>query len=260
MKAFKALYRKDIEAGRFTLLLFLALGIGWDAFLLTRTGRWQPELVFGLSGIPFALLPFWIWTEAIQQYRSEWHKGTIYLLLSQPVPGWKQALSKLLALLTGTLALGTASSVGMFLCFWTQPSMRRVFQTLRPSIPPHVWGWAVWMLFVLAFWGLVTTAAVVLIIQASYLLGRLVRRGGFVVMLMGLLGTTWTLIKMGALGHYVLGWLPYFNVPFASGNSMVMTVVRNAVFIETGVIAGLLIGVGLLYALISWLWQSVLEV
>jgi hypothetical protein len=65
---------------------------------------------------------------------------------------------------------------------------------------------------------------------------------------------------MGALGHYVLGWLPYFNVPFASGNSMVMTVVRNAVFIETGVNAGLLIGVGLLYALISWLWQSVLEV
>ena len=92
---FKQLFRKDLEQVKtetyFVLALALTINLAVNIFNLQQAA---PLFVF-IFIAPF-LVPLY---SAVQLFRREWSSGTIHLLLSLPVDGFRIFLSKLLAVL-----------------------------------------------------------------------------------------------------------------------------------------------------------------
>lgn len=257
MKAFWKIYRKDLQALQFTMFLFSFITLVWDIFLFTRVGKWQEGLPFGLSFIPLAFLQLWVVWDAIQSYRSEWHGGSIYLMLSLPTSGWKLALSKLAAVWTSFTLLSLLSLSGAWFILMRETGLAHEIVSMLQKVPRgYLLSWA--FRLGLAYW--LSGLAIALVVQGAYLMGRLASRGQFFVMLGALWASVYALIRLGGAGHFLFGWVPDLQFEALESGAEGARVAGAWMIVDSGVLLGWALGLVLLYVLISRLLQQVVEV
>lgn len=272
MRGFWQLYKKDIESIWLTMAIFTLAIAGWDTFLYTRMGRWPVELAFVLSVIPLGFILLWMIWEAIQSYRHEWQTNGIYTLLSLPQPGWKLALAKLAAVLTSFTLQFAVAFLGVWILFWKAASIPSGMRTF--GIPAEMLagaGLSGWLAGLIArlnviYW--VTGLSIIVVVQAAYVISKLATRFQFLMLGAGLVVSHWLLIRIAGLGHYVFGWVPDITFSFpmeviqpAHGPEVVLIPPQSVtVFLDSGPIAGWVLGLILLFAATARLLQDVIEV
>ncbi|MBE3599751.1 MAG: hypothetical protein IMX02_13560 [Limnochordaceae bacterium] len=256
-RAFRRLYRKDLESLKFTLALFSVLIAAWDGYLLTRVRAWEPGLPLGLSFIPLAFIPFWIIWDAIQSYRSEWHSGTIYFVLSAPVPGWIHALSKLAAVATSftaqsALALGGTWSIAAA----TLPRFADVDAWL--SQLPSGYTTQVLLGIVAVYW--ILGVGTILHFQAAYVASQLANRLQLLVLLAALAVEQWVVWRMGGLGHYLFAWVPDFRFTAFNVTPQGVQMLEDFLVVDSGPVLGCAVAEILFFVATAWLLQRAVEV
>lgn len=257
MKSFWQIYRKDLQALQFTMFLFSVITVVWDVFLFTRVGRWEEGLPFGLSFIPVGFLQLWVVWDAIQSYRSEWHSGSIYLMLSLPTSGWKQALAKLAAVWTSFTLLSFLSLSGGWFILMRETDLAHEIVNVLQQVPRgYLFSWAIRL--GLAYW--LSGLATALVVQTAYVVSRLVSRGQFFVMLGALWASLYGLLRLGGFGHYLFAWVPDLQFEALELGAEGARLGGTWMAIDSGVLLGWALGLGLLYVLISRLLQQVVEV
>ena len=256
-RAFGQLYRKDLEALQFTLVLFTLLIAAWEVFLLTRVPVWERGLPFALSFVPLAFLPLWLVWDAIQSYRSEWQSGTIHFLLAAPLPGWVPAASKLAAVMTSFTVQVAATVAGSLAIVATGRGLPASVGSSLSAVPT---GTLVRLVASLAggywFWGLAT----VVLFQAASAASHLASRWRFLTLIGATVVGWWLLWRLGGLGHFLFGWVPDVGVPLFSIGPDGSHVIPDALLIDSGPVLGWLVGLGLLFAVTAWLLEHALEV
>jgi hypothetical protein len=257
MKAFWQLLRIDLHALQFTMMLFGVITVVWDIFLFTRVGRWEEALPLGLSFIPLSFLPLWIVWDAIQSYRSEWNSGSIYLMLSLPTSGWKLALSKLVAAWISFTLLSVLALPGAWFILMRETGLAGEIMSVVQQVPRgYLLSAAFWL--GLGYW--LSGLAVAVMVQAAYVTSRLVRRGQFLVLLGALWASAYGLLRLGGLGHYLFAWVPDLQFkPLDIGLEQVR-VAEEVLALDSGILLGWVLGLGLLYILTARLLQQVVEV
>jgi len=257
MKAFWQLFRKDLQALQFTMVLFSVITLAWDVFLFTRVGKWQEGLPFGLSFIPLAFLQLWVVWDAIQSYRSEWNSGSIYLMLSLPTSGWKLALSKLAAVWTSFTLLSILSLSGAWFILMRETELAHEIMNMLRQVPQGYLLSGAFRL-ALAYW--LSGLATALVVQAAYVTSRLVSRGQFFVLLGALWASAYGLLRLGGLGHYLFGWVPDLQFKALEVGPEQVRVAETFLVVDSGILLGWALGLGLLYILTARLLQQVVEV
>lgn len=256
-RAFVQLYRKDLQSLQFTLVLFSVIIASWDAYLLTRVKVWAPGLPFGLSFIPLTFIPLWVIWDAIQSYRSEWHSGSIYFMLSLPVPGWVQALSKLAAVMTSFTVQAALALGGTWALFGaTRPYLTDVDVVLRQLPGGFV---AQWLAGALALYWLMGLATV-LAFQAAYVASQLASRWQFVTLVAAVAVEQWLAFRLGGLGHYLFSWVPDLHVAGFAGGPEGIRILPELVVIDSGPLLGWALTGVLLFFATAWLLQEAVEV
>lgn len=256
-RAFGRLYRKDLEALQFTLVLFSVLIAAWEVFLFTRVPVWEPGLPFGLSLMPLAFIPAGIAWEAVQSYRFEWQSGTVHFLLAAPLPGWMVAASKLAAVLTSFTVQTAVTVAGSLAILATGGAFPAAVQGLLRQVPA---GWLAQAVACLAagYWlaGLFTTV----LFQASSVASHLAYRWRLPALVAALLVSCWAVWRLGGLGHFLLGWLPDIRLSAVSIRPDGVSVIPDAFIVDSGPVLGWLAGTALLFAVTAWLVEHAMEV
>ncbi|MBE3582747.1 MAG: hypothetical protein IMX01_01385 [Limnochordaceae bacterium] len=251
------LYRKDLGQLVFTLVLFSVLILAWEVFLFTRIGHWPEGVPFGLSFIPLGFIPLWTVWDAISSYRSEWHNGTVYLMLSLPTAGWKQAASKLAAVMTSFTLQCLLTLGGVWFVMMGEARISEDTLSVLRTIPRH-WLASTGLQAGLALW--LFGLGLVVLVQAAYVVSRLAQRWQFVAMLGALFAGGWITVRLGGLGHYLFGWVPRLSLTGLAGSPGNFHIVRNAAYVDTGVLIGWGLAGLLFFGLTIWLLQHVVEV
>lgn len=122
------LYKKDLKASRFELMLIagVILAVNLYIFYKTTTG-WPLQAGFAVNMGGAIAIAMAIFIKAFMTVRNEWKENTVYLMMSLPVSGKLIFLSKLLSLLTQWIALEVLVGVSAFLFF-------------RGMMTPYDWG------------------------------------------------------------------------------------------------------------------------
>ncbi|MTI56928.1 hypothetical protein [Geosporobacter ferrireducens] len=122
------LYKKDLKASRFELLLIVGiiLAVNLYIFYKTTTG-WPPQAGFVMNVGGTITIFIAIFIKAFITVRNEWKENTVYLMMSLPVSGRMIFLSKMLSLLTQWIALEALLGLSAFLF-------------LRGMMTPDSWG------------------------------------------------------------------------------------------------------------------------
>lgn len=199
---------KELQGHRGEILLLAGALLAWTAFLYSRAGAWEPELILVLYWFPTGFLPLWaIWT-SVQLYRQEWRENTSYLMLSLPVRAWTITSAKMAAIGLGIIGFSALILLGAALLiartgFW--PTVEGVFDVI-----PLAWfvKTGVWICVV----GLLGMLALSLMAQFAYVFSRLFTRFQGLAMVWTWFLSLWLSGKAAWLGHRFLGWLPDFRM------------------------------------------------
>ena len=275
MRGFVQLYKKDLES---ISLMTIVLAVGillWDAYFYTRIGIWKVEVAIIPTLLPFGVIGFWLLFQAIQVYRHEWQTGGIQLLLALPQPGVKIALAKLAAVMTSFTLHLVVAILGFVWVLWA-----------GSHYSPDVWlfnmavatvfqsrGALSWLIKILAGAGLaywLVGLANVVILQLAYNYSRLTTRLRFLVGLASFLVSQWVMTLCGAFGYKAFSWVPNLIIrvhldPDAvrgieSIHGMAQAPVQMArVTIDSGILLGNALGVVLMFVVISYFLQDVME-
>lgn len=219
MKQYLYLLRKEARQATGTALVFTLVLGAILAYLVSRARVWPMELVFALIISLSGFIPFWALWRTYYSLRQEWTGDHMYLLLSLPVPGWYITSTKLLiaaleALVYTLLVVGAAFLVlalgdGIFL-------PRDVLR--EPAFYAAV-------LRIGTLFGLVLAMGMV-VIQFSYLCGRLVSRFRGLMSLLMAFVSLWLLVRGGTWLEPLLRWVPdwpLYNINIVDGAVEVTT-------------------------------------
>lgn len=252
-KSFLNLYKKELKENMPLAVVYVILALAWILFLSTRHGRWDDELIFGLSYIPLGLLPIYAMIQGFLSYRSEWKDDTIFAVLSLPVPGWYFTASKFLA----TMTYFTVLSLVMLGSIWLL-SMDLVTSILA-EVPAHMgYGWMIQGFIGMYLAGWLSSGLNYLVCQFSYLVSRLFNK--FIAVITGLayLLSYWVLLRVAGWISWAFNWLPDYSME--TWSQIYGFTYKYVLSFETAPwIALLVIGVGLAW-FGSWLLENVLEV
>ena len=201
-------FLKEMHGHRGEALLLAGALLVWTAFLYSRAGAWQAEVVMMLYWLPMGFLPLWaIWT-SVQLYRQEWRENTSYLLLSLPVRAWTITSAKLATMAVGiigfsVLIFGGAALLAARTGIWAR--IAGVFEVIPLE-------WFARSGLILYGAGILGLLALSLISQFAYVFSRLFSRFQGLAMIWTWLLAIWLAGKAGSLGHVILNWLPPFRV------------------------------------------------
>lgn len=250
---FLNLYSKELKSSLNMAIVFTIINIGWYIFLFSRKWSWNQELIFGLSFIPLAVLPFVYMLKGFLSIRKEWKEDTIFALLSLPVPGWHITVSKLSSAMTYCLIQSLISVAGIYLV--SNLYIHSLFLMVPSTIAKS---FVVKFIIGIFFAHLVLIAFNYIVCQFSYIISRLFDR--FIGLITGItfLISYWFISRVSNLLIPLFRWLPDFSLQEWGYRNGVyqhgIQQIESAPFIvPVIVVIGLLI-------LSSWLLENVLEV
>lgn len=202
MGPFIRLLRKDLEASRWSVGIFSGVIIGLMVYtrLKILAGTW-PYGALGLLMIgPAFLIPIWLLWQSFQTLRTEWREDTIYTLLTLPVSGWKILLAKLCAVSLEYTSLVIVSLAGFLLLF------SFVLTEILQAVPSL--GWLAWNGFLIYLVSLSFLIGVVIFIQLSFIIGKMVGRFQTIISLWVLFLASWFVTTINRMLIPLLRWLP----------------------------------------------------
>lgn len=250
MRSFWQLLRKDILSLRWVVAVLVILSLVWQAYLASKTGNWDGDLIFGLGFLPYIFIPLGLLITSLLVYRNEWKEDTIYLILSLPIKAWQVTVSKLLAVLIGGILGFLAITFGIFILALIQETSfinDYVFQS-------GVFNYNIGVMLMFILIGLLTGT---MLIQLAYIISRMANRLQGLVFIWILVLSSWVIPRLGLLIEPLLRWLP--NIRFESYNIVDGQIYTSNIFIPAApLIAPWLVVIGL-FGLATWLWQSHIE-
>ena len=250
---FAKLLRKELESYKVLVFFLAAAIILWGIFLVTRTSRWHPDAILGLSVLPITIVIFWSFLSAVLRLRQEWDGNHVHLILPLPVPGWYITGAKVLATLLEIIALTLlvivcATIVGrnpFLMRFDGVPEVYSVADIVCMSLQALA-----------VFW--LSLCMVTVLVQFACISGRLYERFSGLISVWVLVLSVWVSAKFGALVEPALRWLPDFR--FKS-----IMVADDYVSVETVMLSSSPLASALLWSLIllltgSWLLDRHIEI
>ncbi len=242
-------FLKELRGHRGEILLLVGALLVWTAFLYSRVGVWEPELIVLIYWFPMGFLPLWaIWT-SVQLYRQEWRENTSYLMLSLPVRAWTITSAKLAIVAAGILGFSALIFGGAALLTARTGFFARIVDVFE-IVPLD------WMIKTgLIFYGAMIFGILVgsLISQFAYVFSRLFSRFQGLAMVWTWFLTIWLMGEAAWFGHRFLGWMPDLRLQaYYVMNNVPGT---HAVAIETGPI----LAVALFLAGLYWVLNVTVE-
>ncbi|MFW5991694.1 MAG: hypothetical protein ACOCQN_00700 [Halanaerobiaceae bacterium] len=253
MKGWWKLYKKDLYAILFFLLVVILLVSAWQLFLYYRINRYPSELVFGLGLIPFLFFPLLMLWQGYQGFRREWKEETAYFLLSLPRPGWQLALSKLLAGVTFYLVTIGYSILLLYLV--NGSTVTDIFRHLPEVIERNVVGMILTRVFIFS---VISGIAIYILSQFAFLIGRFYERFNGLVSILVYILSVYITFRGGSILAPLLNWLPNLSFPVQFSNSG-LTEVRT-LYLGSGPIFGSIVIIIVLFWLGSYVLAEHLEV
>lgn len=199
--AYLHLLFKEMQQAVGAALVFTLLIVGWLVFLTTRVGVWPSPLPFALALAPLGFVPFWALWRTFYSFRQEWTGDHMYLLLSLPIPGWYVTSTKLIVAMIELFLYSGIILTGGLLLFSVDGLAGFPIDVLREQA---IFATAIKTAIVQTL-GLVI---IMIVIQFSYLFGRIVnRRKGLMTLFVGVV-SFWFVFRVGGLLAPLLKWIP----------------------------------------------------
>lgn len=222
--AYWQLLWKEMQQAATTALVFTLLIVAWFAFLFTRVGVWPGMFPFALGMMVLGFVPFWALWRTFFSFRQEWNGDHMYLLLSLPVPGWYITSTKLVVALVELFVYSAIIITGgVLLLSLDQPAaLEAPLKVLRETALFQTGA-------KLALVQTVGLLIAMIIIQFSYLVGRIAnRRKGLMTLVVGIV-SSWLVFRLGGLVAPLLKWIPEVAVQS-------INIINDVVHIETAYI------------------------
>lgn len=206
MKSFKQLLLKELHESKWQLMIVAGLTLVFQ-FYVRFNASLPPQALFGVGWVPLIVLPFWLLWSSFYTMRHEWNRDTIYLLLSLPVSGLTILGVKLLSVLIQLAVFLAVTIVGVLVMYnFTFPY---VFGELAPYMSAE---WMVGTGAKLVLLGTLLSALIIMVIQFSYLAGRLFGRFQGLISIWVLFVVSWLIQRLAQLTYPLFSWIP--RVPF----------------------------------------------
>lgn len=248
MRSWWSLYKKDLSAKLFFMLVVVLLVTGWQFFLFYKLDN-LPEVSFGLSFLPFAFFPFLILWLGYSSFKQEWKDNTIYFLLSLPRTGWQLTLSKLAAGMTFYFSVSIYTTI---LIYFFHRNRIGKFLVDLPELP--LTRIITWIVIIYIMYGL----TIYILIQFSQLVSQFYDRfQGFISLLVFLISSHIT-FRGGSILAPLFKWAP--DIPIESISEFYGQVNVYTIYLGTGPLIGSLVVLVLFFMAGSWLLENQLEV
>lgn len=239
------LLQKEVYQTLPMFAIILAGIISWHGFLFTRIDRWPQQVVIASAVMPLGAIPLWLLWRSFSTLRQEWTGNHMYLLLSLPIPGWYIASVKTVVVILEAMTYGMVIGGGaLFLAAQTGLLEEIPLEFLRMQWGPMLAGTAASL-----FWPF----ASVILLQFSYIAGRLASRWSGLVSAITFVLSMWFVIRVSTVLAPLLRWLP--EVPIRAVGVVDGILIESAVYVNLGPVLGM---VSALLALF-WLGSSFLE-
>lgn len=194
------LFKKEVMQALPMFGLFVLGIVAWQVFLFTRFGTWPPDMVVVLAVLPAGAIPFWLLWRSYSSLRQEWTGNHMYLLLSLPTPGWYITSVKAIVVTLEVVAYGLVTMGGFTVLSVASGLLPDNFwQLVRPT-------GSVVLLTIL--WLIGSPLAWAIVVQFSYIAGRLASRAGGFISVLTFCLSGWFIARVSALLEPLLRWLP----------------------------------------------------
>lgn len=237
------LLKKEVAQALPMFIIFVVGIVAWQGFLWTRIAKgWHVDLIVGLSMAPTGAIPLWLLWRSFSTLRQEWTGNHMYLLLALPIPGWYIASVKAFVVMLEAAAYVLITGVGSLLLMVATGSIPIEFT----EIP---WG----SLAATVLISFLAPLVGVIVIQFSYIAGRLASRWSGVISAITFVLSMWFIVRVGTLLAPWLHWLP--EIPIR-GHAIVDGIpMQTALYVNMGPVVGMLVAVSVLF----WLGSSFIE-
>jgi ABC-type transport system involved in multi-copper enzyme maturation permease subunit len=213
MNMFVSLYLKELRASRNIFLICVAVILGCDIFLVTRTASWGYWNAMAASLIPLVPLIFLGMVQAYLLINDEWKAGTAPFLRSLPISGWGIVSAKMLAAFTVWVALSLITLAFSGIFYACAPWFS--YEWLPLNLLPWSRLIAFIVIFVLGISGAVLFGSI--IAQMTFLLGRIVNRFNKLISTVASLVLVYVTTKGGDWLAGLLSFLP--KITFEAPNT-----------------------------------------
>lgn len=252
MSRFANLIRKDLNASKMSVgivaaIIAISMALTW---FNVKMGSWHEASLIVPVGISLAFLPIWFVWQAAQKLNTEWKDDTVYTLQVLPVPGWQVLLSKIVSLWVEYTTLLGVISVGTFI--FANPLIGAI-GTDTPRL-----SWILRNLAILYLLSLVLFTVVIVFIQLSFVVSRMIGRfQGLVQIWVWILAIN----LVSTVGRWLaplFNWVPRIPMHQIMRLDQLQYLVNVKFFLALNI--GALIAVIGLFWLTSYLFDNYLEV
>lgn len=168
------LYKKDLAASRFEILLILGFIVVGNLFLFYKARTsWPMDMTLALSMLFLGFIPLFAFFRAFSFIREEWKENTVYFMMSLPTTGNTIFLSKFLALLTQFFVLGAVAVLFVVAFMLMQLEIRQVWMVIRGA--GNIWQ-MVWEFAKIAIITSLSFALIIITAFFSAVIGKLFRK------------------------------------------------------------------------------------
>lgn len=250
MKSFISLYKKEIRAMFFFVVVSILIVLAWELFLFYKSSVWPSELILGLSFLPTSFFPLIMLWQGYQSYRHEWKDDTIYMLLTLPSPGWKISLAKLAAGFSYYLTVVLFTALMIFLI------NDKSFISQLPSYISRSYVYKTSSMIVIAY--IIFGMAPYILSQFSCLVSRFYSRFKGLVSIVVFILTNYLIYRIASVISPIFNWLP--NIPVKGFNVSMGEVTFQTIYINSAPIVSILLMILFIFFLGSFLLEKYLEV
>lgn len=253
MNAWLTLYKKELRASRFAVVVFPLAIIAVALLGYLFSNRLPLGLPAAIVMMPLSVYHFLVIYQGFQTMKSEWNDRTIYLVNSLPVSGTVITSSKLGSIMTA-FTINTLLSI---LCsvLLALPLIERSGNPIPAGFP---WSVMITMgikIYIL-FWLFNLSLAVMG--QFAYLSGKLVEKFSGLVSVISFAVSFWLIVRLGNLLAYGLEWLPKLRLQGINMSNGLVTV-NSAAMDMSSFVGGFIVIIGL-FVISSLLLEHEVEV
>ncbi|MGM0438636.1 MAG: ABC transporter permease [Bacillota bacterium] len=250
MKSFISLYKKEIRAMFFFVVVSILIVLAWELFLFYKSSVWPSELILGLSFLPTSFFPLIMLWQGYQSYRHEWKDDTIYMLLTLPSPGWKISLAKLAAGFSYYLTVVLFTALMIFLI------NDKSFISQLPTYISRSYIYKTSLLLGIAY--IIFGMTPYILSQFSCLVSRFYSRFKGLVSIVVFILTNYLIYRIASVISPIFNWLP--NIPVKGFNVSMGEVTFQTIYINSAPIVSILLMILFIFFLGSFLLEKYLEV
>lgn len=253
MRAWFALFKKELKSMLFTILVSLLLVTAWEVYLITKMDVWPLGLSFGLGFIPFAVFPLLMLMQGYQSFRQEYKNDTIYLLRSLPRKGYEIVTSKFASSALVYIIL-TLYTFGIHMFFHYQ-QVKYVMGEVPEAVAST---YSTRMAVIGIIFYLLVGFVPYIISQFSYLVSCFFSKFRWLVSIVVFVISHYLLVRVGGFLARLFNWLP--DIPIDSMYSGPYGDEIMTFYLGSGpVVSGLLLLIVIIFAG-SWILEKQLDV